>query len=624
MSLRTAAWPRFACALMVALAGLTFLHAAPDPKTYWNVDELRPGMKGYGLTVMKGTKIEKFDAEVLGVLKNTAPGRDMVLCRLAGLDLERTGIIAGMSGSPIYIDEKLVGAVAYAWPYGKDPIAGVTPFSQMHEFVESFEKKEIAESAKPVKVGLRQPVQIEGHSFDHVTVSQSFDEAVPANADGLWLMPLRTPLATSGFTAHSLKLLTEAFPQRGLVPMQSGGTSGKTLAGEKDIPLEKGGALVVALITGDFDMSGIGTVTHIDGKRVYGFGHPMMSLGSCDFPLMTGHVHTIYPRWNVSFKMGTPLQTVGTITADVSTCIAGWLDKKPDMLPMSMSVRKEPGGQAAQYHVEMVRHKQLLPALIFAALTNAIDQEGDLPEEITAAFTLRIEMEGHEPIVIRDRYAGASYSGGRAPAALYNPVALLVQQILSNPFEKVRFTKIECETEIEAGRHSAEIEGVQLESDTYAPGETVRGTVYMRPWKGTPQKVPVALKLPEDLPEGSYSITLSEEGIAAKADLRSQPQWNNPLNLEQLLAGYRLLAAAKRTNLTLRLPLPASGVALDGKALPNLPPSMVQTFSQTHRTAVQSISKAVESKQPVPWVIQGSETVRINVTKNKRTSITQE
>src|SRR5262249_4281880 len=277
-------------------------------------------------------------------------------------------------------------------------------------------------------------------------------------------------------------------------------------------------------------------------------------------------VHTIYPRWNVSFKMGTPLQTVGTITADVSTCIAGWLDKKPDMLPLSISVRKEPDGQAAQYHVEMVRHKQLLPALIFAALTNAIDQEGDLPDEITASFKLRIELEGHEPIVIRDRYAGASYSGGRAPAALYNPVALLVQQILSNPFEPVCFTKIECETEIESGRHSAEIEGVELEADTYAPGETVHAMVFMLPWKGTPHKVLVSLKLPGDLPEGPYAIRITDEGSAARQDLRGQPQWNNPLTLDQLLAGYRMIAAAKRTNLALRLPLPASGVALDGKA----------------------------------------------------------
>ncbi|HEV3143740.1 MAG TPA: SpoIVB peptidase S55 domain-containing protein [Gemmataceae bacterium] len=624
MSIRIAAWPRFVCALILGISGLASLHAEPDPKTYWNVDDLRPGMKGYGLTVMKGTKVEKFDAEVLGVLKNTAPGRDMVLCRLAGLNLERTGVIAGMSGSPVYVEEKLVGAVAYAWPYGKDPIAGITPFSQMHEFVESFERRELAESAKPVTVDLRRPLQVEGQTVDHVTVSQSFAEPLPAAADGLWLMPLRTPLSTSGFTAHSLDLLGDMFPQRGLVPMQSGGTSGKTLAEGKDVPLEKGGALAVALITGDFDMSGIGTVTHIEGKRVYGFGHPMLSLGSCDFPLMTGHVHTVYPRWNISFKMGTPLQTVGTITADVSTCIAGWLDKKPDMLPMSMTVRKEPGGQKLHYQVEMVRHKQLVPALVFAALTNAIDQEGDLPEEMTAAFTVRIEIEGHEPIVIRDRYAGASYSGGRAPAALYNPVALLVQQILSNPFEPVRFTKIECETEIQPGRNSAEIDGVEMESDTYAPGDIVRATVFMRPWKSTPQKVPVSLKLPSDLPEGPYTISVTDEVSSAKQDLRGQPQWNNPQSLEPFLAGYRLLAAAKRTNLTLRLPLPASGVALDGKALPNLPPSMVQVFGQTHRTAVQTMSKAVEANHPVPWVIQGSETVKIHVTKNKRVNITPE
>src|SRR5262249_43326006 len=163
------------------------------------------------------------------------------LFRLGGLDLERTGIIAGMSGSPIYIDDKLVGAVAYAWPFGKDPIAGITPFSQMHEFVESFERRDLAEKAKPVRVGLSQPLQIDGRSFDRVTISHSFDEPSTMAVDGLWLVPLQTPLATSGFTAHSLKMLSEYFPKPGLVPMQGGGTSGKTAAEAKNVPLEKGG-----------------------------------------------------------------------------------------------------------------------------------------------------------------------------------------------------------------------------------------------------------------------------------------------------------------------------------------------------------------------------------------------
>ena len=142
-------------------------HAAMKPETYWNVDDLRPGMKGVGRTVMKGTKVETFQAEVLGVMKNTSPGRDMVLCRLSGLNLDHTGVIAGMSGSPIYIDGKLMGAVAFAWPYGKEPIAGVTPFGQMHSFVEAFERRDLAEQTKPVRVGLKSPVPV---SYTHLTL----------------------------------------------------------------------------------------------------------------------------------------------------------------------------------------------------------------------------------------------------------------------------------------------------------------------------------------------------------------------------------------------------------------------------------------------------------------------
>src|SRR5262245_11747333 len=187
--------------------------AARKAEPFWQVDDVKPGMKGFGRTVMKGTKIETFQAEVIGVLKNTSPGRDMVLCRLAGLDLERTGIIAGMSGSPVYIDNKLLGAVAYGWAYGKDPIAGITPFCQMHGFVESYERRDLAEPGKPARVGrgrrhaLQTPVAIGASIFDSVTVSQDAEDESGKGKDELWLTPLRTPLAATGFIAHSLKLL---------------------------------------------------------------------------------------------------------------------------------------------------------------------------------------------------------------------------------------------------------------------------------------------------------------------------------------------------------------------------------------------------------------------------------
>src|SRR5262249_37588675 len=151
-----------------------------------------------------------FGAEVLGVLKNTSPGRDLVLCRLSGLDLEKTGVIAGMSGSPVYIDGKLLGAVAYAWAFGKEPIAGITPFSQMHEFVERFERRDVAEqNGKPMRVGLQQPLRIDGQKYDRVTVAANFDDPQPTAADGLWLVPLRMPLATTGFSQRSLALVQD-------------------------------------------------------------------------------------------------------------------------------------------------------------------------------------------------------------------------------------------------------------------------------------------------------------------------------------------------------------------------------------------------------------------------------
>ena len=187
--------------------------AGPSLGGYWQVDDVRAGMKGTGRTVMKGTKIETFDAEVLGVLKNTSPGRDMVLCRLSGLDLEKTGVIAGMSGSPIYIDNKLLGAVAYAWPYGKEPIAGVTPFVQMHGFVASYERRDLAERAQASRIGLARPLRIDGQSFDTVTVTQDFDDPEPAAADGLWMTAAAHAAGRHGLPPRSLALLRRSARQ---------------------------------------------------------------------------------------------------------------------------------------------------------------------------------------------------------------------------------------------------------------------------------------------------------------------------------------------------------------------------------------------------------------------------
>jgi hypothetical protein len=598
--------------------GRAELRQSPEGDGFWNIDDVRSGMKGYGRTVMRGTKIDSFSAEVLGVLKNTSPGRDMVLCRLSGLNLEKTGVIAGMSGSPIYIDDKLLGAVAYAWAFGKEPIAGVTPFSQMHGFVEAYERRDVAEKAGPNRVGLREPLKLDGRQFDTVTVSEGFDDPTPTAADGLWMVPLRTPLCASGFTPHSLALLRDQCRASGLVPMQGGTAAPAIVEREKRVPLEPGGPLAVSLIQGDFDLSGIGTVTHIRGQRVYGWGHPFFGLGTCEFPLMTGYIHMVYPRQSVSFKMGSPLQTVGVINADVSTCIAGWLDRKPDLIPVRMTVRCCPGDAAKTFNVQIVRQRNLLATLVYSALTNSVDLQGELPEELTAELRASIEVEGHAPVVIKDTYSGSGYGGGRAPQALYTPISTVVNLLNYNSYQPIRISRIDCDTRIHTGRRTADIEAVELDSETYEPGETVKATVFLRPYNGLQQRLPISLTLPADLPEGSYQATVCDDITNARYELRDNPNLSTPHSLEQIFETLQVQTAAKHNNLVLRVPTTAQGVAIGGKSLPNLPPSMVQILGMSRRTGAQPVGAALVARQSTSWIVQGSDSVRFTVTKEPR------
>lgn len=586
--------------------------AAKPKQPILSVDEVRAGMKGHGLTVMKGTKVEPFQVEILGVLKNTSPGRDMILARLSGLGLERTGVIAGMSGSPVYIDGKLLGAVAYAWPYGKEPIAGITPFTQMQNYVLAHDQKE--SRSKPV--GLQTPLHLDGKTFASAQVAAYHEPATAAADDTLTLMPLQTPIAATGFTPHALKLLKERLGNSGLVPMQGGAAASDIVQESQQTPLVPGGVLGLSLITGDFDLSGIGTVTHVDGEHVYGWGHPFMSIGRCELPMMTGYIHTVYPRQTVSFKMGSPLQMVGVVNADVSTCIAGWLGRKPDMVPLKMTVRRDPG-DSRTFQVQVVRQRQLFPTLVYTALTNSVDMEGDLPEELTAELMLRIELEHHSPIVWRDTFSGGSFSGSRAPIALYSQVGALLTQLTHNSFAEVRIVKIECETLIRPGRTTADIHSVELQADEYAPGDTLVVDVFLRPHRGNLQRKRLHFPLPADLPEGKYSLTICDDAQRLRLDLRDQPLLAQPQSLTQLLEAIRRQTEVKRNLIALRLPTKSSGVTLEANAYPKLPGSMVQILGQGRRTGPQLTHEALTVRQPTPWIIQGSEVVSFQVRSGK-------
>jgi hypothetical protein len=606
--------------------GATASAAEPSPSTYWKVDEIRPGMRGKGTTVMVGTKLEQFGAEVLGVMRDVSPGRDMILCRLTGCNLEHAGIVQGMSGSPIYIDGKLLGAVAFAWDFAKDPIAGVTPFQQMVEFVRSSDRRIAAESkdvgkqaatwgvlggTSPVIAGLG--TEADGAS----DVGPVFEAAGPLAG----MRQIATPVAASGFTSRALAFLEERFRPIGLAPMAGGAASKTTIQQEGDKPLVPGAPLSIAMVTGAFDLSAIGTVTHVEGDRVYGLGHPMFSLGACEFPMMTGYIHTVYPRASVSMKMGSPLKVVGVLDTDVSTGVAGRVGPKPDMLPLTVRVKTGRYSDPHVYSVQVVREPSLLPSLVLSVLTNAIDTEGNLPEELTARIKATIRLKDREPIELNETLSGPRYTGMLGPAALFTPIASIVNIIVRNPLTKVRIEGIDCEVEIQPGRSVATIESVRLASDRLEAGDTLRAIVTLKPFKGERHSVSLGLDLPAELHEGTYDATLGDAVTSIRRRFRNEPGLMEPRDIDSLLAVLRLQTTPRRTAIYLHVPLPEGGMAVRGQPLPNLPGSARALFSTSRQTSEPPVRSDLIQVTNTPWVVEGALSLKFSVVKDTGLSL---
>jgi hypothetical protein len=619
MKLRMRSWACLVAGCWM-LGAVGAARAEPDPKTYWEVKDVRTGMKGVGRTVMVGTKIEEFEAEVLGVMRDVSPGRDMILCRLKGCHLEHSGIIQGMSGSPIYIDGKLLGAVAFAWEFAKDPIAGVTPFEQMVQYARANERRVAAEDkAKDKSEPLRSarwqaPLIFEDEeSADHL-------DPVPAAALG-GMRPIATPVSAAGFSPRVLSFLSDKFGPLGMTAMAGGAAPADIMRDEGDKPLVPGAPLSIALVTGDFDLSGIGTVTHVEGNRVYGFGHPMMSLGSCEFPMMNGYIHTVYPRASVSMKMGSPLKIVGTVDTDVSTGVAGRIGKEPDMLPMTVRVKVGRYSEPHIYRVRTVREPNLMPTLVMAILSNAIDTEGNLPEELTARVATTINLKGHNPITIDDTFSGARYSGPAGPTALFGSIANIVNLVVRNPMAPIRIESINCEVEISSGRTVAQIESVRLASDRLETNQPLRAYVTLKPFKGDRQTIEIVQPLPADLPEGNYEATVCDLTNSLRRRFRNEPQLLEPRDVDGILQTIRVQTEPKRTALYLHIPLPDRGLAVRGQALPNLPGSVRAVFANSRQTHEPPIRSDLVRTVQTPWVVEGSDSLKFSVVKDTAISL---
>ena len=510
--------------------------------------ELRRGMSGFGLTTFQGTAIDTFQVEVLGVLKGAlGPRMDMILARLSGGPLEHTGLIRGMSGSPVYIDGRLIGAIAYGWYFSKDPIGGITPIAQMLEVA-------TREDPTPNQYG-------KALDLDEETTRLLGGEGVST------LVPLGMPIAVAGFSPRGRQVLRDALDAPGIELLDS--PAGRVLP-DQEASIAPGASLAVQLIRGDYSAAAIGTLTWVGDGRFVGFGHPMFFLGAINLPATGAYIHQVIPIQTASFKLGTPTGALGAVRQDRLPAIAGTLGQAPDMLPVRVALRSAAGNRA--FRCEVLRHPALSASFVRSVLFNALETT----EKLFGDATLRVRSH----IALADGRAverEQMYSSGIAPLSAVIDAVQPVDRLLNNPFAGLALDSLHFELEIGETLAQARITGLRLSPPDPKVGQRVSLQATLQPYRAEPVTERLALDLPTHLEPGPFVVRVGSGVASTGWETARQPDAFVPRNAADLLALLKRPSAADE--LVVEIFRAGSGFTVNGRELPGLPPSALAVLS---------------------------------------------
>jgi hypothetical protein len=539
--------------------------------------EVRPGMQGVGRTVFEGARVEEFGVRILGVLENAVgPRQSLILARLEGGPLAETGVIAGMSGSPVFVDGKLLGAVAYAFPFGKQPIAGITPIGDMIAAAGSDAPRPASArlhatgpggaplDRTAVAAALRRPLQ--------TLVPGAFrGEPLPAGVAGASLCPLALPLVFSGFEPETFDWARGVFSAMGFAPVMGGGGAGMV----GPLPdLEPGAAVGVSLVEGDLDLSVTGTITHIDGDRVYAFGHPFYNLGPTRFPMKKAWVYAVFPSLQVSWKIAAATDAVGTMDQDRATAIAGRLGEPPRMIPVEVRLRSSRAGERT-FRFRMVEDELFTPILGYVSLLSVLQGY----ERALGASTLRVDarllLAGGREVRVRDVLATEQPSQ-QAAAVLARPLAAL----FDNDFEKVAVERLEVAVDAVETLEAATLARAWVDAPfPLRPGKVAPVKLQLRTHRGETVTETLPVAIPEGAPNGSYTLIVADAATMDAIEQREKRQGVVPRDLAQLLRTLNTLRSG--SHIYARLTRPAAGAVVGGEYLPALPGSVLSVLGSS-------------------------------------------
>ena len=538
----------FAGSLSLAAA----LSAAPNAGEILPLDQVRPGMQGYAYTIFAGDQIEKFDLEVIGVMPNfLGPKQSIILVQLKGPKVEHTGVVAGMSGSPVYLEGKLAGALSLKLGiFTKEPIAGVTPIQDVLQ-------------PEPASGELRaalQPFSLPGDIASH--------NALPSGSS---LEPIDTPLVFSGFQPATLQQFAPQLAGYGFVAAQGGTAAPRA----DDAQLHPGDMAGMVLVQGDASISSACTVTAIRDGRVYLCGHPFLKLGSVNLPMARSRVLTTLSSDLSSTKIVNVGGPIGAITEDHLTAVIGKLGPPPPLVPLDLTVVA--GAAEKKYHFELVNHPKLTPLLVAITTLNGLTQNALYGEGTTLRLQGEVRIKGHSSVHLENIYApGDTLSPDGFPVAM--SVQNAFARLFANSFEEPSVEGIALRVESTPGRRSYTIETAWLENGEAHPGETLRVRVLLRPYRGASRIQELAVRVPEQIVRGTtLRVVVSDAEWLTRASRGFSPGGaGSEDGLEQLIS--QLNSERRNDRLYAGLFVPSPTLLWAGTEMPNIPLSQINVL----------------------------------------------
>jgi hypothetical protein len=566
------------------------------------LSEIKTGMEGEGKTIFKGSSIESFKFKVLGVLEKFVSDKSLIIAELYAPELNEGGVIAGMSGSPVYIDGKLIGSVSYGLSnFSKKPIAGITPIEDILKISANSGPAANVEISD-IKIDFsKENVRRVADAIQNELVSRM--NFTPARN----LTPIKLFSSSSGFCPQAVNFMQGIF-----VPLQNlgigAGVDKKKLNPEM-FTVRPADAVAIPLIRGDASYSATGTVTHVDGKKVYVFGHPFFNLGTVEFPLHRAEIITVVPSYESSFKLGATLNMVGAVQQDRFSGVLAELGKAPYMIPLKIFLKN----RNRNFNLELVNHPLLTPTLTYISLLNALLAEYQEFGFQTIAVTGKIFIENEDNVVLNDLFSGT---------AAFDEFSTLIMAInyylLNNREKSIKIQKMDFEISGRETVKKAQLENVLINKNSYLPEELMDIRMVLKNEKGDSFDEQITIKAPNLKPGSVFYLLVADAGEVTDFDAKAIKTAYFPSKLSALIRAINNIR--KNNRIYLKIFVPAQGVFIKGFEYPYLPSSLSNVLLYNSLGRDQSnmaLSTIAEYQYEVPAVVSGKKIYKLIIKERK-------